>query len=100
MVYAVPEQARDRVAPDDHLRRVMNEFVVSVVSSSNLIVVQTPVGSAHVVASALDRNGFPGVLGTVAGDDTILLVVADDHHAPTVADALREVAGLNEGTAS
>jgi transcriptional regulator of arginine metabolism len=100
MVYAVPEQARDRVAPDDHLRRVMNEFVVSVVSSSNLIVVQTPVGSAHVVASALDRNGFPGVLGTVAGDDTILLVVADDHHAPTVADALREVAGLNEGTTS
>ena len=45
--------------------------------SGNLVVLRTPPGSAHVVGSALDRSGFPGVLGTVAGDDTVLVVAAE-----------------------
>ena len=44
--------------------------------AGNLVLLRTPPGSAHVVASALDRSGLPGVLGTVAGDDTLLVVVA------------------------
>ena len=56
-VYAVPDLPKDRVAPEDHLRRVLGEWVVEVASSANLVVVRTPPGSAHVVASALDRAG-------------------------------------------
>ncbi len=67
MAYAIPEHAKERTAPDDHLRRVMGEFVVEVAHSANLVVLRTPPGSAHVVASALDRSGLPDVLGTVAG---------------------------------
>src|SRR5713101_5060811 len=74
MAYAIPEHAKERTAPDDHLRRVMGEFVVDVAHSATLVVLPTPPGSAHVVASALDRAGPPDVLGTVAGDDTILVV--------------------------
>ncbi len=64
-------------APLDHLRRMMGEWVVSVESSENLVVVRTPPGCAHVVASALDRSALDGVLGSVAGDDTVL-VIADE----------------------
>jgi transcriptional regulator of arginine metabolism len=76
-VYAVPEFAPDRLAPLDQLRRVMGEWVADVTHSANLVIVRTPPGCAHVVASALDRSGLDGLLGTVAGDDT-LLCVADE----------------------
>ena len=52
MAYAIPEHAKEGSAPDDHLRRVMGEFVVEVAHSANLVVLRTPPGSAHVVASA------------------------------------------------
>ena len=48
----------------------MGEWVAEVSHSANLVVLRTPPGCAHVVASALDRSGLPGILGTVAGDDT------------------------------
>ena len=67
-----------QVAPEDHLRRVLGEWVVEVAHSANLVVLRTPPGSAHVVGSALDRSGFEGVIGTVAGDDTVLVVAAED----------------------
>ena len=73
-VYAIPELPRSQLAPEDHLRRVLSDFVVEVDRSDDLVVVRTPPGSAHVFASALDRNGLEAVLGTVAGDDTILVV--------------------------
>jgi transcriptional regulator of arginine metabolism len=76
-VYAVPEFAPERLAPIDQLRRVMGEWVADVTHSGNLVIVRTPPGCAHVVASALDRSGLDGLLGTVAGDDT-LLCVADE----------------------
>ena len=94
MAYAIPEHAKDRTAPDDHLRRVMGEFVVEVAHSANLVVLRTPPGSAHVVASALDRAGLPDVLGTVAGDDTILLVCAEHTGGREVAADLANLAGL------
>jgi transcriptional regulator of arginine metabolism len=92
--YAIPEHAKERPAPDDHLRRVMGEFVVEVSHSANLVVLRTPPGSAHVVASALDRAGLPAVLGTVAGDDTIILVTAEDVGGASVAAELASLAGL------
>ena len=77
MAYAVPEHSKDRAPPEEHLRRVMGDFVVEVSHSGNLVVLRTPPGSAHVIGSALDRAGFPDVLGNVSGDDTIIVVCAE-----------------------
>lgn len=92
--YAVPEHSKDAASPDDHLRRVMGEFVVDVAHSSNLVVLRTPPGSAHVIGSALDRAGYPDVLGTVAGDDTLILVCAEQVGGAAVAARLAGLAGL------
>jgi transcriptional regulator of arginine metabolism len=94
MAYAIPEHAKDASAPDDHLRRVMGEFVVDVAFSANLVVLRTPPGSAHVIGSALDRAGLNDILGTVAGDDTVLVVCAEGAGGSDVAGRLAELAGL------
>ena len=93
-VYAIPEHPADRVIPVDQLRRVMGEWVVEVESSGNLVVLRTPPGSAHVVASALDRTGIEGSIGTVAGDDTLMVVAAEGTTGENLAVALRNLAGL------
>jgi transcriptional regulator of arginine metabolism len=92
--YALPELPSQQIAPGDHLRRVLGEWAVEVASSHNLVVLRTPPGCAHVVGSALDRSGLDGVLGTVAGDDTVLVVVDERHGGPAVADHLASLAGL------
>jgi len=98
--YALPELPSQQVAPEDHLRRVLGEWVVEAAYSQNLVVLRTPPGSAHVVGSALDRSGFPGVIGTVAGDDTVLVVAAESPGGAVVADRLAAVAGIEPGWAT
>ena len=93
-MYAIPEHPTDRVVPIDQLRRVMGEWVVDVGYSGNLVVLRTPPGSAHVVASALDRTGIEGSIGTVAGDDTLMVVAAEGTTGEQLATALRALAGL------
>lgn len=93
-VYAVPEFAPERVAPLDQLRRVMGEWVAEVTHSGALVVVRTPPGCAHVVASALDRSALDGLLGTVAGDDTMLCVATETMGGANLAQTLRELAGI------
>jgi len=92
-VYALPELPVRQVAPEDHLRRVLGEWVVEVHHSGNLVVLRTPPGSAHVVGSALDRSGFEGVIGTVAGDDTVLVVAAEGAGGAHVAALLADLSG-------
>ncbi len=94
-VYAIPEYEPARLAPQDHLRRVMGEWVAEVRSSANLVVLRTPPGCAHVVASALDRSSLVGLIGTVAGDDTLLCVADDEVGGPGLALVLSELAGLS-----
>ena len=93
-VYAIPEHPVDRIAPEEHLRRVLGDWVADVGSSANLVVLRTPPGSAHVVASALDRAGMSEILGTVAGDDTIVAIAAAGTTGKGLANQLRELAGL------
>jgi len=93
-VYAIPDYEPDRLAPHDHLRRVLSEWVVEISKSGNLVVVRTPPGCAHVVGSALDRSGLPGLLGTVAGDDTLLIVASERTGGAKMAAVLSELAGL------
>lgn len=76
-VYAIPEHAKQRLAPEEHLRRVLGEWVVEVAHSGNVVVLRTPPGSAHVVGSALDRAGLADIVGTVAGDDTIFVLASE-----------------------
>ncbi len=92
-IYAVPEHPADQFAPQNHLRRLMGEWVVEANRSGDLVVLRTPPGSAHVVASALDRSGVENVVGTVAGDDT-LLVIASERQGETVLRHLEDLAGL------
>jgi transcriptional regulator of arginine metabolism len=94
MAYAIPEHGRDRHSSDDHLRRLMSDFVIDVAHSANIVVLRTPPGSAHVVASALDRASLGDVLGTVAGDDTMLVVCKESVGGAAVANRLAELAGL------
>ncbi|MCK4177343.1 arginine repressor [Aciditerrimonas ferrireducens] len=93
--YALPELPVQQIVPPDHLRRVLGEWAVAVAWSGPLVVVRTPPGSAHVVGSALDRSGLVGVVGTVAGDDTVLVVVEEAVGAATVGRRLRVLAGLD-----
>ena len=93
-VYAIPELPRDQLAPRDHLERVLGDWVVEVAHSANLVVLRTPPGSAHVVGSALDRAGVEGVIGTVAGDDTVLVVASERTGGAKVAKRLSSLAGI------
>lgn len=90
----VPVSPAASPAPLDHLRRMMGEWCVGIESSGKLVVVRTPPGCAHVVASALDRSTAPGIIGTVAGDDTILVIASEDSSGEEVANTLRILAGL------
>ena len=92
--YAIPELPRDQVAPQDHLGRVLGEWVVEVAHSANVVVVRTPPGSAHVVGSALDRAGLDEIIGTVAGDDTLIVVASERAGGARVAKQLASLAGL------
>jgi transcriptional regulator of arginine metabolism len=90
---ALPGAPSAPTAPE-HLRRVLSEWVVEVLNAGPVVVVKTPPGCAHVVASALDRGVLPATLGTVAGDDTILVVCDERVGGAVVAAQVREVAGL------
>jgi transcriptional regulator of arginine metabolism len=61
---------------DRDLARTIADYVESISSSANLVVMKTPPGAAQVVAAAIDAHELEGVLGTVAGDDTLVVVTA------------------------
>ena len=71
--------------------RLVREFVLDVRSAQNLLVVKTIVGSAQPVAAALDEADWPDVVGTLAGDDTILIVCPDKEAALRLADRIGEM---------
>jgi transcriptional regulator of arginine metabolism len=68
-------------------------FVVSLESAKNFIVVKTPPGNAMGVARAIDEVEWPEIMGTIAGDDTILLIARSDADAQAVEKRLRAVSG-------
>jgi len=90
VVYRLPEAPP---SGDEWLRRMLEEFALEVGSSGNLVVVKTPPGGANAVARALDNAGIKDVIGTVAGDDTILVVCREGVRGQTIARRLRSMAG-------
>lgn len=71
------------------VQRLIREFVQSIRPAQNLIVLKTAVGSAQPVAAALDAQAWPEVVGTIAGDDAILIVSPDKKGANRLAERIR-----------
>jgi transcriptional regulator of arginine metabolism len=94
LVYAVPAEGGDPrpQAPDaestGRLAKVAQDVLVGVDSSANIVVLRTPPGGAQYLASAIDRSDWPDIIGTVAGDDTVLLVSRDRDGGADVAAAI------------
>ena len=90
LVYAVPDDngpaMGDGIAA--RLARLCEELLISAEASANLAVIKTPPGGAQLLASALDRAAWPTVLGTVAGDDTVLVICRAAKGGPAVASQL------------
>ena len=86
LVYAVPSEGGDctvRVAPDagevtTRLAQRCQELLVSADLSANLVVLRTPPGAANFLASAIDHGSVPGIVGTIAGDDTIMVITTGE----------------------
>ena len=99
LVYAVAAEGGDptpRPAPDEagmeRLIRRLGELLVSADYSGNLAVLRTPPGGAHFLASAVDHSVLGSVIGTIAGDDTVLLVTREPDGGRSVADHLLDLA--------
>ena len=84
LIYAVPGEGGDRspvvgeqAAFNERLARMCAEIMVSADASANLVVLRTPPGAAQYFASAIDRASWNSILGTIAGDDTIMVITRD-----------------------
>ncbi|MGH3567574.1 MAG: arginine repressor [Pseudonocardia sp.] len=93
-VYLIPEDGnpvRGVEGGTSRLARILGDLLVSADSSGNLIVLRTPPGAAQFVASALDRAALHDVVGTIAGDDTILVIAREPLTGAELADRLRNL---------
>jgi transcriptional regulator of arginine metabolism len=101
LVYAVPGEGGDRTprpatdssASQARLARMLRELLVSTEVSGNLVVLRTPPGAAQYLASAIDHSVSHDVIGTIAGDDTVLLISRDPTGGDAVAHRLTSLAG-------
>ena len=94
-VYVVPEDGspvRGVSGGTERVSRLLGELLVSTDASGNLAVLRTPPGAAHYLASAIDRAALPYVVGTIAGDDTILVVAREPMTRRRAGRHLREPA--------
>ena len=87
--YATADKAENGLT--ERFIRILTESVLSVASSNNLIVVKTLSGSANVAAEALDSLHWPEILGTLAGDNTILLIIRGNEDVPGVTARIKEL---------
>ena len=87
--YATADKAENGLT--DRFIRMLAESVLSVAASANMIVIKTLSGSASVAADALDSFHWPEVLGTIAGDNTIFMVVRTLDEVQTVVDRIQEM---------
>ncbi len=103
LVYAVPAEGGDRTpvvgresaASEARLARLCAELLVAADASANLVVLRTPPGAANFLASALDKAELGPVLGTIAGDDTVLVISRDPKGGEALAQRLLALANGN-----
>jgi transcriptional regulator of arginine metabolism len=95
-IYVIPEDGSPVRAVEGgttRLRRLLAELLVSVDSSGNLAVLRTPPGAAQLLASAIDRAALHDIVGSIAGDDTILVVAREHLTGAELGKRLRALAG-------
>jgi len=83
-------KASEGVLPS--VMQLAHQFVIEIRQAQNMLVVKTTVGSAQPVAAAFDASHWPEVVGTIAGDDTVLVIASDKKKAQTLARRIRELA--------
>ena len=90
-VYKYATAAKAEHGLSDRLIRMLTDSVLSISSANNLIVIKTLSGSANVAAEALDSLHWPEVLGTLAGDNTILMIIRSNEEAPVIISRVQEL---------
>lgn len=106
LVYAVPGEGGDRTPRAgaarseavQRLRRLSGELLVTAEHSGNLVILRTPPGAANFLASAIDHAEFGDVLGTIAGDDTIMVISTAADGASVLAQRFLDLAGRSDET--
>jgi transcriptional regulator of arginine metabolism len=92
--YAVPDSAPPAErATDERLRQLLTDLPVQIEPAGLLLVVRAVPGSAHAIAAALDRIAWPEVVGSIAGDDTVFIAVADGAALERIVRRLERVIG-------
>ena len=89
--YAVIDNRDTDISP--RLIRVFTESVLSIDKANNIIVIKTISGSAHVAASAIDALNWKEVVGCIAGDDTIMVVIRENESVEDIVDRFRQMIG-------
>ncbi|NEG95713.1 arginine repressor [Bifidobacterium sp. SMB2] len=87
-----PNMDTNRGKGEQQMTRVLSGLVTSVAAARNLVVVHTPSGAAQYVASVIDKQPMADILGTIAGDDTVMMICTDDDTARTSAEWLLSLA--------
>ena len=87
--YATADKAEHGLS--DRLIRMLTDSVLSITSANNLIVVKTLSGSANVAGEALDSMHWPEVLGTLAGDNTILMIIRSNEEVPVIISRIQDL---------
>ena len=88
--YAAPGAIAESAPPTPSLSHLLREFVVDVREAQNLLVLKTSPGSAQPVAAALDAESWPELVGTLAGDDTILVISSSTKRCRQLRKRIRE----------
>jgi transcriptional regulator of arginine metabolism len=90
--YVPPPDAAAAIRP--HLEQILPTTMVSLEGVGPLLVLRTPAGAAQALGLALDGVGWTEVIGTIAGDDTVLVITRSERARRAVGTRLRELAGL------
>ncbi|MBG6223905.1 transcriptional regulator of arginine metabolism [Arthrobacter sp. CAN_A2] len=106
LIYAVPVEGGGRHARsgvsqeilDARLAKLCNELLVTAEASGNIVILRTPPGAANFLALAIDHSVMPSILGTIAGDDTVMLVSRDPDGGAAVADRFLGLAQEPQGS--
>ena len=89
--YYAETPSRDKYHASDKFKAMYRGNAEKVERAQNLVVIRTPVGMAQAVCATMDSIEWPGVIGTLAGDDTVLIIAADEVAAKEVVSILKEI---------